>query len=629
MVRKRSRVQISTWAPSLTYTNPSMKQTNGESAEDSFLSSSGTLKKILLEYFTREGKTNYCLAIDGPWGAGKSFFLKEFIEESKDSLRYPVITLSLFGLSSLAALEEKLASLISSRVLKSLDILTKAAKVAIPGLDIQVTPSAALTWFFTQNKSSTEPPLILVIDDLERLSENISMTECLGFFNDLVEKYNCRVVFVMNKEEILITHQTQFENYKEKVIRNTFKFESSPLDFLDSCKNNFPEAFPKNLDLDSYYQSLLGDNLRTFEYALENIEKAVLAHSLYGKELPDLLIHIIKFTMMVSLQSREPIKPDNYSDDFEAGVSSWLKTGSYPIFFENVKDGFWGEYSRAVDARFQIKDGSFLRFPSLTSLVLTGHLDHSKFQDDLSQYQLPHDPIARFFNWEDLEEDTFRETSKSVKNAIDNQEIQDFDTIMRVFNEMGHLAKHELLDLSINELKSKAKEYIQSLIDQDKLHNQATHLNRMGDENHFLFDAWQLGSSYFDSARKEAMNKKNKDTALFDQSVSEQEFVQFWRDYKPNIFNLFEINELAERWSLSPNKNRDSFWYAIRDRYFPEENTVVRGTFDPERRKEISSLESLVALLKSLSKTDELVKHRYHKKRLIELIERVLERNNS
>src|SRR5699024_9114694 len=70
--------------------------------------------------------------------------------------------------------------------------------------------------------------VVLIIDDLERLSNNISLKEFLGFIrNVLLDSFNCKVILVGNKGAINQVNEKEMAEYSEKVISRTLKFPSN------------------------------------------------------------------------------------------------------------------------------------------------------------------------------------------------------------------------------------------------------------------------------------------------------------------------------------------------------------------------------------------------------------------
>src|SRR5699024_5124933 len=101
--------------------------------------------------------------------------------------------------------------------------------------------------------------VVFIIDDIERLSNGISLKEFLGFIrNVLLDSFNCKVILVGNKKEIKSKNKKEMDNYREKVISRNLKF-------------------PNNLDVGTY------------------ILKEELKNILGNKEMEDLK-NLIKFS---------------------------------------------------------------------------------------------------------------------------------------------------------------------------------------------------------------------------------------------------------------------------------------------------------------------------------------------
>lgn len=175
---------------------------------------------VLINYVD-ENIYNYAVMIDGEWGCGKTYFIKECLcdelekhenEKAQNQNEYRpkgIIYLSLYGVKSLEEVSKQI--LMESYLSKSGNakgILKKGTEISgkmLPvlfdiiksktGLELESeNVSNAVGGFFPVKDS------ILIFDDLERC--NCPVNEILGYINTYVEHDGMKVIIVANQKEI-------------------------------------------------------------------------------------------------------------------------------------------------------------------------------------------------------------------------------------------------------------------------------------------------------------------------------------------------------------------------------------------------------------------------------------------
>ena len=202
-----------------------------------------------LNDYLKVSKPGYAVLLKGPWGCGKTYFVKNWIEtlkaEKNDNEQFftlAPIYVSLYGMTSTGQIEEELKRTISP-ILHS-----KAMKMA--GKVFKVAISAALRYNIDLNNDgeadmkmecaidpkallgSDDPHVkgtrLLVFDDLER--SNMKMKDVLGYINYYVEHIGCSVVIVGDDSKL----KTDFQEIKEKTIGREFELDSDVDAAVDS-----------------------------------------------------------------------------------------------------------------------------------------------------------------------------------------------------------------------------------------------------------------------------------------------------------------------------------------------------------------------------------------------------------
>lgn len=170
-------------------------------------------------------ETSYTVILSGDYGTGKTFFFKNVLVEiiKKTATRndarknYSVIHISLFGIDSIDDIQKQilleLIPLMKNGGLKlTAEIVKSIGRAFLGDLDQYLADSKTIA-----KKLISYENLVLCIDDIDRKSDNLSMTELFGFINSIVENQNAKVILIANEKELL-----NDENYtptlKEKVV---------------------------------------------------------------------------------------------------------------------------------------------------------------------------------------------------------------------------------------------------------------------------------------------------------------------------------------------------------------------------------------------------------------------------
>ena len=162
----------------------------------------------LVEFLNTSDYSHNVFWLDGPWGSGKTFFIKKFFENQiykKQEIYY----ISCFGIKTREQAEKIL--------------LNEIEKQSILGnLDFIPLVGGVFKWFFkTVGTDLMKRNSIIIFDDFERVSytgksDNPSdYNDLLGYINYLSENKKFKIIVILNSEEIKLT--------KENLIDNKFK----------------------------------------------------------------------------------------------------------------------------------------------------------------------------------------------------------------------------------------------------------------------------------------------------------------------------------------------------------------------------------------------------------------------
>ncbi len=165
-----------------------------------------------------------CILIDGPWGVGKSYAIKEALVDDNG-----VCDVSMFGLKSAQEIyhEAFFQLIIKTKKKKALREFTSKAINWIAGFSDKISfIKGAMESLVTEKElflyysKGFKDLRFIVIDDLERMNDNIKLEEVFGIIEELKRCLHLKVILVANTEEM--SQKEQFEKYSEKVIDRTY-----------------------------------------------------------------------------------------------------------------------------------------------------------------------------------------------------------------------------------------------------------------------------------------------------------------------------------------------------------------------------------------------------------------------
>lgn len=165
------------------------------------------IKKVL-EY-VKDERYRQAVLIDGEWGAGKTFFVKEklLIRMKAELLEKRIYYISLYGVSSSEQIVDEIYSSMIGEIIDE-KLGEKKGHAIEKGISFTSKLIAAGMKYF--NIDAKELPqlsdlkelkdVVIIFDDLERCEVEINQT--LGVINSLVEHNDIKVILVANQNEI-------------------------------------------------------------------------------------------------------------------------------------------------------------------------------------------------------------------------------------------------------------------------------------------------------------------------------------------------------------------------------------------------------------------------------------------
>lgn len=195
----------------------------------------------------------YAVAIEGPWGAGKTRFLNSVLAPGLKGLQKRMVRVSMFGLKDGGELYEKLGAVLlrlqGERGGKLAKLTRKAvattpkfvgSALSMSGVSLQLDIGMK---FVVDMLASNKH--VIVLDDVERRSEESDDLSLFGAVNELVEGCGLKVVLVTNglQEEAGCTRPFD-SNVREKLVWKRYTFEQSLARLLDGVFGHIESPVP-------------------------------------------------------------------------------------------------------------------------------------------------------------------------------------------------------------------------------------------------------------------------------------------------------------------------------------------------------------------------------------------------
>ena len=157
-----------------------------------------------LKKYIKNDRINYAVLIDGEWGSGKTYFIKEELipqlngeikkNGNKMSSEYKKpLYISLYGVDSLDSVSAQIYLQITGKYSKVVSLGYSAIKVIKPDFNYSEL-------FGALNENTNLKNYVLIFDDLERANLDINM--CLAYINSFVEHQGIKVIIIANENEI-------------------------------------------------------------------------------------------------------------------------------------------------------------------------------------------------------------------------------------------------------------------------------------------------------------------------------------------------------------------------------------------------------------------------------------------
>jgi len=445
-------------------------------------SSNTELRAFLSRFSTGPMAPHFAVMLNGAWGAGKTWFIKDFIETLAPEVRERVLYVSLYGVTKPAEIEDaffqQLYPKLANKKLKYgysifKSFLKGALKIDLDG-DGKDDGSVQISLPEVEKFASNPERTLLIFDDLERAK--MPPEELLGYINHFVEHEGRRVIIIAN-EKSLLEVSPQFRNIKEKVIGRTFEIAPEPeaaiLSFIHET-----QAYNVEPILEKRKKIVLEVFQRAGHRNLRNLRQALLDFANLWQCLP---VEEMKLLHREQFKDRLVEEVISLSVEYRAGTLSIQDIEGLEIKSPAAKEV--PKASGGTEPALAAHDPMVLHGLSSSRAVLLPSAYAHFFGRGHLPKELAHEGLTRgaFFTdeakpawqqlWHRLEltNDRFDALRARLLTEFAERTYRKPEELLHAFGILLQCAKDGLLERSTSELVELGKKTLAGLIEQNEL----------------------------------------------------------------------------------------------------------------------------------------------------------------
>lgn len=459
------------------------------------------LRKMIQTYLEAPN-TDYAIMINGKWGCGKSYYVDhelndiitgtpiekhQVVDKDEDVTLYSKAYISLYGITNVDEFH--------SHVFYGLYPMLKKKWVSLAGTAVSRVAkffNADITADKMKNLELFLNRYVLVFDDLERISPQLSVVDVMGWINAYAEHEKCKVIIVCNENAIREQTEIRTDNryaeylkYKEKTVRFTYNYEADVEKVYDAVigkKEEKEKAFylaNRSLILDLYNRG--GEkNLRTLLFVLDCLYN-VCSYT-EGSESEIRLRVLITF-MIYAMECKKGAS----KEQLEILVREELNWSKLQVEPENIAENIFDENGEQDNkgktivkplniSKYAEYSGKMLRMLELVDYIITGDLDAEVLKQTIanqeSEYKRQKETqqgilVKELKNYAYINDDEFIGKIDQLKtyitgNQYNMYEMLDIFTVLLKFHHyriQGFEITDDLFDVFIDALDEASKSH--------------------------------------------------------------------------------------------------------------------------------------------------------------------------
>lgn len=545
-----------------------------------------------LDYYF-DGKKNfeYAVLLNGAWGSGKTWFVKQYLEK-KDDQGKKICYVSLNGIAKTSLIDEAIFKsihpILGSKGAKLAGQILKGTLKATVKIDLDGDSksdgsiSGGIPKIELPDYLKINDNFILIFDDLERCE--LKKEEVLGYINYFVEQENIKTLIVSNEEEI--KDNDEYSRKKEKLIGATFRYTEDQDLAIQSILQEVEDTDLKNLlNLELIKQTFnqVGyKNLRSFKQTIFDFERFYKNDYFAPKGNFDneIFNKVLKAFLILSLENKKGRFDEeilNFKLDQNGDGSQEIKNK-----IAEIMSGLKGNDAQKFKEKYQMSLSDYIFTQKLWDEILNKNIISDVIiETELyeSYFRLKEDkPIwLKLWNFLDLEEDEFDTLVKKATESIENGELNHTGDILHTISMLIYFEEKKLIDFSIDPLISRA------ILQSKELFNITERMKKIEDfsfgefsGNHGLFASkipkFQNFIDEVLKAYEEKYNERNTERKIELLALMEHDALEFYQcltntysDYP--VLKFLDPNEFLSKLCAISHYNSMQVLYALDYRY--------------------------------------------------------------
>lgn len=597
-----------------------------------------------LDEYLQMQTPQFAVMITGKWGCGKTYFIKNIKDQwcssnknvSENSIDLKPIYLSLNGLSSINSVIRKVKTVLypilySKGATVAKTVILSALRIASKSfLDLDkdgagedmnnLLDAEGIIEVFKSDSDTLEGNRVMILDDVERCK--IPLDELFGFINSIVEHSNSKVILICDEEKLaeVATKEslaTQYKNFKEKLIGQTFALEVNYADvagqFID--KLSYPIINNnRNLIIDLFIASSR-ENLRLIRHCLIDIKRIFEQLPENIKENPNydqFVKNIVAYVVIASIETR-----------FGNNGIDYYQSYTFNDEAKKVSLELEQRYNPILE-KYHIYGSSYtIPFKFLLEYIRNGFLASPDYL--VSECRML--KSRNLANWEKLWNSyrlsnvEFSELLLNEKKRFYNKELQYVFEVIHLSGILLSLEKRQLTKLNRKHIVRVAKKTIENII--NRYNNDFSRIYPDSRGYEFQESNAEEMQEIVDFARDKyiaqlKMVERDYVISVWNElgtDITQKELLDKFKEVTPSrecsydrkgIFHQVKPELIVKKIIAMSNDSRLEFRWFLMNRYYLEGCGIICN-ISGEMKEDKSSLIKISAMLKSRAKRKRLI----------------------
>ena len=433
----------------------------------------------IIQEYVQTNDTDYALMINGKWGSGKTYFIKNHLMKSLTANK--PIYVSFNGLNKIENISTKILISyfnIDEKINLGIDVIQTLLELGdeIKYLNVITKATQGIKAIYKKIKFKRLElsNSVIFIDDLERISSEIKIEDVLGYLNNNFIEHNKIKVVLICDEEVLEKREngtTPYLKIKEKLINRSVIFTLDVNEFIpDYLRERYSKAN------NNYYNLLLPQtdwiisillkanevNIRTYNFIFDSLLHII--DKLDGK-FADNFHDILLFSIMISIEFKNGILKSSYFsnyqglDNIEDNLSS-LRFKNYSLWKQNQDQNTekkTKEYFEIFHDKYLKNENIKLIFiKTIYNYILTGYLSKEELNIELNEIFCKKKEsdvaIEKLYSYFNLEISELSTLIASIKNYLEMGEYH-LRIYPSIYFHIFNINKEKIIDFDFDSFK--------------------------------------------------------------------------------------------------------------------------------------------------------------------------------